>query len=460
MSEVKNVKRTYIHNRQDLLDYFFQGCKPPEYWRIGVEVEKLVVDIGTAKAAPFEAIEKLLLKLESSGHWKGVRENGHLIALQGGLSSITLEPGGQLELSGQLCPDVHCCFNNFCHHIETILKDAVPLGLTFLGLGVQPFSTLEEINWLPKNRYNIMAPYMLRAGTMGQRMMKQTAGIQLNFDYEDEADGIAKMRICQALAPLLYAWSANSPIMEGKPTGFLNTRREIWSKTDPQRTGLIHELFKPGAGFDTYIDYALDIPMYFIFRDNSYLDLTKKPLRFRHFLEEGFEGHQATLHDWALHLSTLFPETRLRPQIEIRSLDSLPPRISLSFAALCKGILYDREARELSWELLRHQNRESREKLLDKASRMGLKAPFENRTLRELALEVLELARMGLKRQGTLNEDGEDETVFLGKIEEIARSGETLAEKLLKEWQGTTGDKVALLHRHCGFDYCPDSGDA
>ncbi len=455
MSEVKNTTEALINSREDLIDYLRQGCKPVEYWRIGAEIEKLVVDVGTAKAAPYERIQKLMRILESSGRWRGVRENGHLMALQGGLSSITLEPGGQLELSGQLCPDVHCCFSNFCHHIETILKEALPLGLTFLGLGVQPFSTLAEIGWLPKNRYRIMASYMLKTGTMGQRMMKQTAGIQLNFDHRDESDCIEKMRISLALAPLFYAWSANSPLMEGNPTGFLNTRREIWSRTDPQRTGLIHALFEPEAGFETYIDYALDIPMYFIFRDGNYLDLTGNPFTFRHFLAEGFEGFQPTFHDWALHLSTLFPETRLRPQIEIRSLDSLPPRISLSFAALCKGILYDREAREQTWKLLRNQDREAREELLQTASRLGLKAPFENRTLQSLALEVLELAREGLKRQNKLNEAGEDETVFLEKIEEIARTGVTLAEKLLKDWQGTHEEKTALLHRHCGFDYCP-----
>jgi glutamate--cysteine ligase len=456
MSEVKNIKETPVPSRRDLIDYLARGCKPPAYWRIGAEIEKLVVAMKTAKAAPFARIEKLLFTLEQSGRWQGVYENNRLIGLQGGVSSITLEPGGQLELSGQLCPDVHCCIRNFCHHIDTILKQAIPLGLTFLGLGVQPFSTLEEIDWLPKNRYQIMAPYMLKTGTMGQNMMKQTAGIQLNFDFEDETDCMEKMRLCLALAPLLYAWSANSPIMGGRPTGFLNTRREIWAHTDPRRAGLIHALFEPGAGFATYVDYALDVPMYFIFRDHRYLDFTQKPFTFRRYLEEGWEGQRATIHDWALHLSTLFPETRLRPQIEIRSFDSLPPRISLSFAALCKGLLYDREAREQAWALLRQQDRAGREDLLEKASRLGLKAPFENRTLRELALEILELARTGLKRQGQLNAEGEDETVFLDKIEDIARSGETLAERLLKKWRGSTREKVALLHRHCGFDYCPD----
>jgi glutamate--cysteine ligase len=195
--------------------------------------------------------------------------------------------------------------------------------------------------------------------------------------------------------------------------------------------------------------------MYFIFRDGNYLDFTRNPITFRRYIAEGFEDFQPTFHDWALHLSTLFPETRLRPQIEIRSLDSLPPRVSLSFAALCKGILYDREAREQTWKLLRDQGREAREDLLRKAARMGLKAPFENRTLQSLALDVLELAREGLRRQKKLNEAGEDETVFLEKIAEIAYTGVTLAEKLLKGWQGTHQEKTILLQQHCGFDYCP-----
>lgn len=452
MSEVKSTSENPIKNRDDLRDFFRQGCKPENYWRIGVEIEKLVVDSQTFKAADHDRIETLMRNLESSGRWKGIRENDRLIALQGGISSITLEPGGQLELSGRLCADIHCCSDNFCQHIETILKDAETLGLTFLGLGVQPFSALNEIEWLPKNRYRIMAPYMLKTGTMGQRMMKQTAGIQLNFDYMDEADCLDKIRISLALAPLLYAWSANSPLMEGKSTGFLNTRAEIWSKTDSQRTGLIPDLFQPDAGFDTYIDYALDIPMYFIFRDGHYLDLTQKPITFRRFLTKGFQGFQATSHDWALHLSTLFPETRLRPQLEIRSLDSLPPRISLSFAALCKGILYDQAAREEVWRLLRDQ--QDHAELLKKASRLGLKAPFENRTLQSLALEILELAREGLKRQAKLNTAGEDETIFLDKIEEIAHTGMTLAERLLNQWQGTAAEKTALLRRHCGYDTC------
>jgi glutamate--cysteine ligase len=440
-----------ITSRKDLIAYLHQGCKPPEEWKIGVEIEKLVVDRESAAAAPQERIQQLLERLEKRGCWRGVREEGTLIALQGVLSAISLEPGGQLELSGQLCPDLHCSCDNFRHHIQSIVAEGEPLGLAFLGLGAQPFSTPEEIAWLPKQRYRIMAPYMAHTGTMGQRMMKQTAGIQVNLDYADEADCIGKIRLALALTPLFYAWSANSPLLDGRPSGFLTTRGEIWDHTDSARGGLIHALFENGADFGTYVDYALDVPMYFIFRREAYLDLTGEPLTFRRFLAEGFAGERATLHDWALHLSTLFPESRLRPQLEIRSFDSLPPLMSLGFAALCKGLLYDGEATAGAWSLFRSQNREEREALLRNSWRLGLKAPFRKGTLQEAAREVLDLARAGLKRQARRNLRGQDETVFLDPLAEIAASGVTPAERLLAAWQGSREDKVALLRRHCGY---------
>ncbi len=442
-----------VESTEDLVAYLRKGSKPPQEWKIGVEIEKLVVDRKSAAAASHERIQELLTQLERTGRWRGIREEGHLIALQGILSSISLEPGGQLELSGQLCPDLHCSYSNFRHHIENIVREAEPLGLAFLGLGAQPFSTLEEIAWLPKQRYRIMAPYMARTGSMGQRMMKQTAGVQVNLDYADEADCLDKIRLCLALAPLFYAWSANSPLLEGRPSGFLTIRGEIWANTDPQRSGLIHTLFEEGAGFATYMDSALDIPMYFILRDSRYVDMTREPFTFRRFMAEGFAEHRATLHDWALHLSTLFPESRLRPQLEIRSFDSLPPFLSLGFAALCKGLLYDQEATAGAWSLFKHLDRQGREKLLQDSWRQGLKTPFRKGTLRDAAGEILELARSGLKRQGKLNIEDRDETIFLDSIAEIADSGVTLAERLLAEWRGSREDKAALLLRHCGYNH-------
>jgi glutamate--cysteine ligase len=282
-------------------------------------------------------------------------------------------------------------------------------------------------------------------------MMKQSAGLQVNLDYADEADCIDKLRLTIALTPLLYALFANSPLLEGRPTGFLTTRGEIWSRTDPDRTGLLPQLFSPDASFATYVEYALDVPMYFIFRDGRFLDLTGERFPFRRYLAEGFAGHRATLADWDLHLSTLFPEARLRPQIEVRPADSLPPRLTLAVAALLKGILYDRVASEEVWSLFKQQLPEERAELCRQSWSLGLRAPFGNRSLREVALDVLQSARRGLQRQRLQNQRGLDETVYLEGIEEIAESGVTLAERLLARWHGSRREKVEVLMDHCGF---------
>jgi len=440
-----------VTSTRDLLDYFERGARPRESWGIGTEMEKLVVDAATGEAAGYARIEALLQRLEAAGGWRAVREEGHLIALLGETSSITLEPGGQLELSGRLCPDLHCCDADFTHHIEQIVAAAQTLGLAFLGLGVQPFTPLAAIDWLPKARYRVMGPYMLRTGELGQAMMKQSAGLQVNLDYADEADCIAKLRLAVALAPLLYALFANSPLMEDRPTGYLTTRGEIWSRTDADRTGLLPQLFAPGAGFATYVEYALEVPMYFIFRAGRFLDLTAERFTFSRYLAEGFAGERATLADWDLHLSTLFPEARLRPQIEVRPADSLPPQLTMAVAALLKGLLYDDDAREACWSLFSEQTHEQRAELCRQAWRLGLKAPFGRQTLREVALEVLAIARGGLRRQRQRNQRGLDETVYLEGIEEIAESGVTLAERLLARWNGSRKEKMALLLAHCGF---------
>jgi glutamate--cysteine ligase len=440
-----------VTTTQDLIDYLARGARPPERWGIGTEMEKLVVDAETGEAASYPRIETLLQHLEQSGGWRPVREEGHLIALLGESSSITLEPGGQLELSGQLCPDLHCCHADFSRHIEQIVGQAQTLGLAFLGLGVQPFTPLEHIEWLPKARYRVMGPYMLRTGDLGQAMMKQSAGLQVNLDYADETDCIDKLRLSIALTPLLYALFANSPVMAGRPTGFLTTRGEIWARTDPDRTGLLPQLFQPEAGFATYVEYALDVPMYFIFRDGRFLDMTGERFPFRRYLATGFADHRATLADWDLHLSTLFPEARLRPQIEVRPADSLPPHLTLAVGALLKGILYDRAAREETWSLFRHQRAGERAELCRQSWRLGLKTPVGSRSLREVALEVLASARGGLRRQRQQNQRGLDEAVYLEGIEEIAESGVTLAERLLARWRGSRREKVAILLDHCSF---------
>ncbi|MDO3378225.1 glutamate--cysteine ligase [Geoalkalibacter halelectricus] len=440
-----------VTDKQDLIAYLAAGARPRERWGVGVESEKLVVDAETGEAADFSRIERLLGRLETRLGWRGLREDGRLIALFGAASSVTLEPGGQLELSGELCPDLHCCAGDFTRHHQAVVAEAADLGLVFLGLGTQPFSSLDQIGWVPKERYRIMGPYMERTGALGQAMMKQSAGLQVNLDFSDEADWLLKVRTGLLLAPVLYALFANSPLLHGGPSGFLSTRGEIWARTDADRTGLLPEMFAQDAGYAAYVEYALDVPMYFIRRNNSYLSLTGRRLPFRTYLRQGWGGHRATLGDWDLHLSTIFTEVRLRPQIELRSADSLPPRHTLGVAALLKGLLYDPEALEQSWRLLNTELKPHLPQVFPDSWRLGLKAPLGRRSLGALCGDLLGLARAGLARRGAQNTCGCNETIYLDPIEELAVEQQTLAERLLARWQGARREKVRVLRAHCGF---------
>ncbi len=440
-----------VESKRDLIAYLERGAKPKSDFGIGTEVEKLVVDSKTGEAADFPRIEKLLERLEESGEWEGIREEGCLVALKGESSSITLEPGGQLELSGALCSDTHCSLEDFNHHNAVAAREAEPLGLTLLGLGVQPFTHRDRIAWLPKARYQVMGPYMLQAGEMGQHMMKKTAGVQINIDFSDEADCIEKLRLAMSLAPLLYALFANSPLMEGRPTGFLSTRGEIWSKTDPDRTGLIPALFRESANYETYVDYALNVPMYFILRNEGYMDMTSRRITFAKFMKEGFETEKATLLDWDVHLSTLFTEARLRPQIEVRSADSLPPNVAPAVEALIKGLFYDKDALEETAKLFKGQDDDVRERLYRKSWRLGLKTEEGKWNLGEMAKEAVKIAETSLKKQGKLDSEGRDESVYLEPLFEISESGVTLAERLLDRWENSGEEKMTILREHCGY---------
>lgn len=440
-----------LDDHQQLCDYLAQGARAPSHWGIGAESEKLVIDRATGEAASAGTIATLMETLAGRGRWREVRENGYLLALFGEHSSVTLEPGGQIELSGRLCPNIHCCVSDLTDHIRLARSAADPNGLSFLGLGAQPYTALEDIAWLPKRRYGIMGPYMARTGSLGQAMMKQTAGLQVNLDFSDEQDCIAKLQLSFWLAPLLYALFANSPIMEGRPTGFLSTRGEIWAQTDPDRTGLIHALFEDGAGYGTYVDYALDVPMYFIIRDGEFIDFTRERVTFRRYLSEGYADQRAELRDWDLHLSTLFPEARLRPQIEVRSADSLPPHLVPAVAALLKGVFYDADALAACRELFSDLSQDALESLYRLSWRQGLQSRMGARSLHEVAREVVAISRAGLQRQRRLNNQGEDESIFLDGLEPILESGVTLAERLLRDWSGDRQKDLALLKRHCAF---------
>jgi len=281
--------------------------------------------------------------------------------------------------------------------------------------------------------------------------MKQTAGLQVNLDFSDELDCLAKLRLGQALAPLLYAIFANSPVMEGHPIGHQSVRGHIWSHTDDDRTGLIADLFKPDANFQTYVDYALDVPMYFIVRDNNYIDLTRERFTFRRYLADGYAGRHALMSDWDLHLSTLFPEVRLRPQIEFRSIDALPPGLTLSVAAFLKGIFYDRQAMEQAWGLFSGHSVAELLDLYRQSWTLGLKSRLGSRSLTDLAQAVLQISRDGLVRQRVHNDQGLDESIYLDDLIALIKQGTTLADLLLQRWTGNRAQDLEILKRHCGF---------
>ncbi len=440
-----------IDNQQQLTDFLLRGARPQSEWGVGIETEKLVVDRRTGEAVGYERIRGLLDKLDGIGGWQGVYEHENLIGLQGKRSSVTLEPGGQLELSGKFCCDIMCSWrdlNRYRQHIVTMGHD---LGLVFLGLGVHPFTPLDKIGWLPKPRYAIMAPYMLKSGDMGQRMMKQTAGTQVNLDFSDEVDCVRKLRAAQWLSPICYALFANSAIVEDQLSGYLSLRGEIWSRTDSDRCGLIEQLLNPDAGLGDFVDYALDVPLYFIQRQNQYVDLTRNRFTFRQFLENGWKGETAMLDDWNLHLSTLFPEVRLRPQIEVRSADSLPPRYTAAVAALYKGLLYTDQGLAGVEKIFSSLSSEDFRHIYKASWRDGLKTGIKDRTLQDVAAELLDIATLSLQEQFTNGDSGGDESCFLRELDEIVATGESLAVRLSQRWKGDRQEKLALLYQHCGY---------
>ncbi|MFO7578273.1 MAG: glutamate-cysteine ligase family protein [Pelovirga sp.] len=445
-----------VTSRQQLLDFLLHGARERHDWGIGLETEKLVVDRFTGEAASYERIRELLSRLDGIGGWQGIYEKDNLIGLKGRRSSVTLEPGGQLELSGKFCCDIHCSWRDLERYRRHILLVGRELDLVFLGLGTHPFTPLAQIGWLPKDRYRIMSQYMLKTGDMGQRMMKQTAGTQVNLDFSDAADCARKLRLTQRLSPVSYALFANSPLLEGAPSGYLSTRGEIWSRTDPDRCGLILQLLDPAGGLEDFVEYALDVPLYFIERDNRFIDMTGSRFTFRQFLDAGWQGERATVADWSLHLSTLFPEVRLRPQIEVRSADSLPPRYSASVAALYKGLLYTEKALAGAEDLLLGIEQRAFIDLHRASWRQGLKAACSTGTLQEIAADLLRLAQESLQQQYADGHSAADESHFLDPLTDIVRSGETLAERLLRHWPAGRQAQVDVLLAHCGYAVATD----
>ncbi len=430
-----------IESVEQLVEQMHAAGKPRERWRIGTEYEKVAVDRATGEAVAFSGargIEAVLRGLAERYGWEPKEEDGRTVALARAGASITLEPGAQLELSGEQCPTIHCAHEELTTHVREVVTVGSELGIAFLGLGMQPISRLEQIEWVPKQRYRIMGPYMTRVGTLGQRMMKQTATVQANIDYSDERDAMQKMRVGMGIAPLVNAMFANSSVSDGDLNGYMSFRGHIWTDTDRARCGLLPFVFRDGAGFADYVEWALDVPLYFILRGGRYLtEVTGVP--FRRFLAEGAAGQRATLDDWNLHLTTLFPEVRLKGYIELRSADSQPPERMLALPALVKGIFYTADCLDGAWDLVKRWSFEERLALWREVHREALLARFRGVKVLELARELYAIGADGLRRQGALDRSGRDERIYLERMGEQLETGRSparvIAEKWTREWE-------------------------
>jgi len=442
-----------IDSHHALIDYFATGEKPRARFRIGAEHEKFVFhnsDLSRPAYAGTDGIEALLKGLTRFG-WAEVYEKGRLIALSRDGASVTLEPGGQFELSGAPLETVHAIAAETARHIDEVKVVGGELGLGFLGVGFSPLWSREQTPVMPKGRYNIMRAYMPKVGNLGLDMMLRTSTIQANLDYESEADMVLKFRVSLSLQPLATALFANSPFTEGKPNGFLSARANVWTDTDPDRTGLLAFVFEDGFGYERYAQYALDVPMYFVKRDD-YIDASGQS--FRAFLKgelPALPGARPTMDDWGDHLTTLFPEVRLKKYLEMRGADGGPQSHINALAAFWAGILYDQTALEAAWDLVKRWRHEDRLEWRARAAKTGLKGEIAGRAVTDWAREALEIAEAGLKRRGLLSESGQDESIYLAPLFEIADSGVTLADRWLEKYHGEWGGKVEPVYQAAAY---------
>ncbi|MFT3977879.1 MAG: glutamate--cysteine ligase [Sphingomonas bacterium] len=444
-----------IESREQLIASFARGEKPRERWRIGTEHEKFVYALDDHHAPSWDepaGIRALLIELQQHG-WQPVEEGGNLIALTGADGSVSLEPAGQFELSGAPLDNLHetCCETG--RHLEQVKAAGEKLGIGFLGLGMWPDKTRAELPIMPKGRYAIMLRHMPRVGSMGLDMMLRTCTIQVNLDYASEADMAQKFRVGLALQPLATALFANSPFTEGKPNGYLSYRSHIWSDTDPARTGMLPFVFEDGFGYERYAEYMLDVPMYFVYREGRYIDAAG--LSFRDFLKGELSvlpGEKPTLEDWNDHLSTAFPEVRLKTFLEMRGADGGPWSRICALPALWVGLLYDQGALDAAWDVVKHWTMEEREALRNAAPKLGLSAPIPGgRTLRDIAGEVLDIAGAGLGARARFNRSGDNETGFLDPLREIVRTGKVPAEVLLERYHGAWNGDVSRVYAEASF---------
>lgn len=427
------VETLHALQKKDLVQYFHDGCKPFEDFRIGTEHEKFGFQASDFSPISYEQIRTVLMRISEKFGWEQVHEDGYLVGLKKDGQSISLEPGGQFELSGAPLENVHqtCAeVNSHLHQVKSVSED---LGIRFLGLGFNPKQRREDIPIMPKRRYDIMRQYMPKRGSLGLDMMLRTCTIQTNLDFSSEADMVRKFRASLALQPLATAMFANSPFTEGKPNGFTSYRSHIWTDTDPDRTGNLPFVFESDFGFERYVEYMLDVPMYLVKRNGQTIDCTGES--FKQFMSgelPQLPGELPTIDDWEMHLSTAFPEVRMKRFLEMRGADGGPWRRICALPALWVGLLYDEQALQQSLDLINDWTWEEQMYLRSEVPRSGMQTAFRGGTVRDLAYRVLEIARGGLERRG------HNEEAFLRTLELIVQRGKSTAEDLLElyntEW--------------------------
>ncbi len=439
---------------RQLVEHLENGCKPREQWRIGTEHEKFVFVRGTNKPVPYDGnpgIRRFLEGLTRFG-WQPVLENGNPIALTMGDCNISLEPGGQLELSGAPLNNIHQTCDEVHTHLAQVKEVAEELGVGLLGSGFIPKWKRSEMHWMPKGRYKIMREYMPKKGSLGLDMMLRSCTVQVNLDFESERDMVEKFRISVALQPIATALFANSPFLEGTLSGWQSYRSHLWEDTDPDRCGILPFIFEPGMGFEKYTEYALDVPMYFIYRDGRYIDVSGAS--FRDFLAGELPGHHdelPSLNDWSDHLTTIFPEVRLKNYLEMRGADGGPWRRLCALPALWVGLLYDSDSQAAAWDLVRNWSIEEHHMLRKTVPKHALNTEFRGQRLSNIATEVLDIATTGLKARGIVDSEGKDEADFLNTLMEIAERGFSPAEELSQLFGTRWKKNVDPMYEECAY---------
>lgn len=441
-----------ITSRADLIEAMSCGEKPRDRWQIGTEHEKHVFRRDPLRPVPYggdDGIHALLNGIEARTGWQPFYDGDLPIGMRNNepAGGISIEPGGQFELSGSPRTTMHEAAAELSAHLEDCRAVGGPLNIHYLGLGVTPLWSVAEIPVMPKSRYGIMTPYMGKVGTLGTSMMYRSATIQANLDFSDEADMVKKLRVSTALQPIVTALFANSPFVDGRPSGYLSFRSHIWSHTDNARTGMLPFAFEDGFGYERYADYALEVPMYFVIRNGQYVDVAGED--FRAFLDgklPQLPGDRPTMKDWENHLSTLFPEVRLKQFLEMRGADMGDEASILALSALWVGLLYDDAALDAAWELVRDWTDEERETLRNEVPATAIHTRFRKRTVAEIGDDLLALACEGLERRALLDNTGHDETRYLAPIEQTLDMRKTPAERWLDRYNGEwAGDLTRIF---------------